>query len=101
MSVLEAWAYGLPVIMTEFCNLPEGFDAGAAIRVDPESNSISQGLETLAGLPEMELKDMGAKGRDLVEKEFTWSRIADNMRKVYEWCLTGTNPPHCMEFIDE
>ena len=25
MAVLEAWAYGLPVLMTDHCNLPEGF----------------------------------------------------------------------------
>ena len=25
MSILEAWAYELPVVMTDYCNLPEGF----------------------------------------------------------------------------
>jgi glycosyltransferase involved in cell wall biosynthesis len=33
MSVLEAWSYRLPVLMTEHCNLPEGFAADAAIRI--------------------------------------------------------------------
>ena len=37
MSVLEAWAYELPVLMTEECNLPEGFAAGAAIKVAAKS----------------------------------------------------------------
>ena len=31
IAVLEAWSYGLPVLMTEACNLPEGFAAGAAL----------------------------------------------------------------------
>jgi poly(glycerol-phosphate) alpha-glucosyltransferase len=30
MSVLEAWAHGLPVVMTPECNLPEGFAADAS-----------------------------------------------------------------------
>ena len=25
MVILEAWAYGKPVLMTEFCNIPLGF----------------------------------------------------------------------------
>ena len=36
MSVLEAWAYGLPVLMTEQCNIPEDFAAGAALRIGTE-----------------------------------------------------------------
>ena len=47
MSVLEAWAYQLPVVMTDFCNLPEGFEAGAAIRIEPDAESVFQGLEKL------------------------------------------------------
>ena len=39
MSVLEAWAYGLPVLMTEECNLPEGFAAQAAIKIDAAAPS--------------------------------------------------------------
>ncbi len=31
MVVLEAWACGKPVLMTPQCNLPEGFEAGAAV----------------------------------------------------------------------
>ena len=36
MSILEAWAYELPVVMTDYCNLPEGFSADAAIHIDTE-----------------------------------------------------------------
>ena len=35
MAVLEAWSYSLPVFMTHECNLPEGFDEGAAIKIQP------------------------------------------------------------------
>jgi glycosyltransferase involved in cell wall biosynthesis len=35
MVVLEAWAHSLPVLMTPQCNLPEGFAARAAIKVEP------------------------------------------------------------------
>ncbi|MDF7806286.1 glycosyltransferase [Pontiellaceae bacterium B12219] len=101
MSVLEAWSYGLPVVITKFCNLPEAFEADAAIKVEPTADSVFQGLEMLAGMSDAELEHMGARGYHLVEDKFTWPRIADNMHKVYEWCLHGGNPPACMEFFDE
>lgn len=100
MSVLEAWSYGLPVVMTEFCNLPEGFDAGAAIRVKPNAESIGVGLEMLASMKDQDLSAMGAAGRALVEEKFTWPKVAADMRRVYEWCIGGGQPPECMEFAD-
>ena len=47
MVVLEAWAYGKPVLMTPECNLPEGFAANAAIRMEPSAESIALGLREL------------------------------------------------------
>lgn len=96
MSVLEAWSYGLPVVMTDYCNLPEGYDAGAAMRIEPNPESIAVGLERLARMPEAELQAMGGQGRKLVEQKFTWKKIAQDMSAVYEWCLSGKNPPECM-----
>jgi poly(glycerol-phosphate) alpha-glucosyltransferase len=50
MVVLEAWAYGKPVLMTPECNLPEGFAAGAAIRIETNVESIAAGLRKLFAL---------------------------------------------------
>lgn len=98
MSVLEAWSYQLPVIMTSFCNIPEGFDENAAIRIEPNSNAIADGILLLMAMSKDDFESMGSNGRKLVEQKFTWPMIAENMRRVYEWCLTGDNPPECMEF---
>jgi poly(glycerol-phosphate) alpha-glucosyltransferase len=98
MTVLEAWSYGLPVLMTDFCNLSEGFVAGAALRIEPSSVSIGEGLGHLVAMSESDRGEMGSKGRRLVEQKFTWPSIAKSMKQVYEWCLTGSNPPECMEF---
>jgi len=92
MSVLEAWSYGLPVIMTDQCNLPEGFEAGAALRVEPAVGAISDGLMQLADMEQGDLAAMGTKGRKLVERSYTWDQIATEMKAVYEWCLGGDKP---------
>ena len=85
MSVLEAWAYELPVVMTDYCNLPEGFDAEAAIHIDTEVESMSAGMIRMIDSSESELKVMGEKGLNLVKEKFTWPTIAAQMGELYRW----------------
>lgn len=96
MAVLEAWAYGLPVLMTPQCNLPEGFSVGAALRCDPESESISEGLRGFFALSDVDREEMGIRGRHLVKDKFAWAHIAENMMKVYRWVIEGDVKPDCV-----
>jgi poly(glycerol-phosphate) alpha-glucosyltransferase len=96
MAVLEAWAYGLPVVMTAECNLPEGFDAGAALRLGPKPESITPALVDLIGMSTPARAAMGGRGAQLVRDRFSWSRIARQMRAVYEWCLDAGPKPDCI-----
>lgn len=125
MVVLEAWAYGKPVLMTPECNLPEGFAAGAAIRIETNVESIAAGLRKLfalsassshsspltphtpsAGgdghpssglsLQASDLVAMGARGRELVRTRFTWPKIAADLRDVYTWLLGKGAKPECV-----
>jgi poly(glycerol-phosphate) alpha-glucosyltransferase len=93
MAVLEAWAYGIPVLMTDHCNLPDGFAAGAAIRIGTTPGDIVPGFRELSGGSPQDLEAMGAKGRSLVEARFTWPKIASQMKEVYGWlCGDGPRP---------
>jgi glycosyltransferase involved in cell wall biosynthesis len=97
MAVLEAWAYRLPVVMTDFCNLPEGFAAGAAIRIGTEVEDIAEGMDRLLNATSAELRQMAANGRQLAECRFAWPRIAKQMRQLYRWLLGGGEPPEFVE----
>lgn len=98
MVVLEAWAYGLPVLMTPQCNLPEGFQSRAALRIDPDPESIAKGLATLFLMTGAERKAMGKRGQILVEERFNWSIIAEQMLGVYRWVLGKDSRPNCVYF---
>ena len=89
MSVLEAWAYGLPVVMTPECNLPEGFASGAAleIRNSEMGNAKWDGLRELIEMPEAQRCAIGMRGRRLVEDKFTWPKVAARMKEIYESLL--------------
>jgi poly(glycerol-phosphate) alpha-glucosyltransferase len=97
VAVLEAWAHGLPVVMTPQCNLPEGLAAGAAVQVDPEPASIAAGLWELFRMSDAEREAMGERGRRLVEERFSWPKIAQQMKAVYEWVLGGGPKPEWVQ----
>jgi poly(glycerol-phosphate) alpha-glucosyltransferase len=96
MSVLEAWAWGKPVLMTPECNLPEGFQREAAIRIETHPAGLAQGLRALFDMSASEQTEMGRRGRALVAERFTWPKVAAEMRSVYEWVLGGGAPPACV-----
>lgn len=97
MAVLEAWAYGLPTLITQECNLPEGFAAEAAIKIKhdgtqtdtPTGKSLIDGFRQLIEMNDGQLCEMGHRGRRLVEDRFTWPQIASQMRDVYAWMVGG------------
>ena len=93
MSVLEAWSYRLPVLMTDYCNLPEGFSADAALRIGTDVTSIAEGMRLLLRSPISDLRSLGANGRSLVERQFTWPQVATQMKAVYDWVLGGEQKP--------
>jgi glycosyltransferase involved in cell wall biosynthesis len=94
MSVLEAWSYGLPVLMTDACNLPQGFAAGAARRLDLDPSCMARDLNAFLGLPETERKAMGQAARRLARTSFNWSKIAKDFTDVYRFAVSREEAAH-------
>jgi len=96
VSILEAWSWRLPVLMTRECNLPEGATAGAAILMDPNARSIAAVLRQFFSMTEQEREAMGRSGRCLVEERYQWQRIGKTMTEVYDWILGHGPKPDCI-----
>lgn len=96
MSVLEAWSFGLPVLMTGECNIPDGFSEGAAWEISSDVSGIARGLGVLVESSEEERAAMGSRGRALVERRFTWRAIGESMAAVYEWLLGRRERPQAV-----
>lgn len=102
MSILEAWSFKLPVLMTSFCNIPEGFTENAAIYIEPNQSSIYDSLILLSNLSHDELHVIGVNGYNLVKDKFTWEKVSKQMIEVYDWCLDNTKSiPKCISFNSE
>ncbi len=93
MTILEAWSYKLPVLMTKECNLEIGFKENAAIKIDSSVDSIIRGLEKTFQLSEGELVCIGQNGFELVKNEFTWKEVSKKMETLYKWVLLKDNKP--------
>jgi poly(glycerol-phosphate) alpha-glucosyltransferase len=99
MTVLEAWAHGLPVFMTDACNLPDGFEAQAAIRVHVDPLRLASELSRhLSG---DSLADMGERGKRLVEHKYRWTEIAAKHRSVYDWLTGETSRPAFVQLAND
>lgn len=93
MTVLEAWSWKIPVIMTPECHLPEGYSANAAIEINDNVESVCNGLKTFLGMSDKERQSMGMRGYNLVRENFTWDVSAKKMIEVYEWLLGQRKKP--------
>lgn len=93
MTVLEAWSFAKPVLMTEMCNLPAGFAAGAAVRIDTDAVRLAGQLREYIAAGEAETLALGRSGRALVEKDFAWPQVAERMAEVYAWLGGGGSCP--------
>jgi glycosyltransferase involved in cell wall biosynthesis len=93
MTVLEAWAYVKPVVMTRECNLPEGFAARAALQIGTSREEIAEGLKQVIEMNDDDRRAMGNRGRNLVATTFSWPRIGERMCSVYQWALGGGATP--------
>lgn len=96
MTILEAWANCLPVLMTESCNLLDGLRADAALITAATEGGIASALEKFVNLSPERLEEMGQNGRVLVERKYQWRTITEELVKVYSWILGKGPIPECV-----
>jgi len=84
----EALAAGIPVLVPDFPKWKELIErTGCGVTVDPHNpESIARGLSYLLEHPE-EAAKMGARGRQLFEREFNWSGEEARLLHLYDTIL--------------
>lgn len=92
-AMLEAWAVGTPTIMTQDCNLPEGFAAGAALQCAHDSAAIAQTLQKALAMDSDAWLVMATAAQQLAAGPFSRSTVADHWVKAYGMALEGKFAP--------
>ncbi|GAA0661723.1 glycosyltransferase [Sphingomonas insulae] len=87
MVILESWASGIPVAMSQHCNLPVGFTSGAAIDSGVDAHSIAAALAVLLDESGAARQRRRAAARDLATQCFSPQIVSEQWMAAYHRIL--------------
>lgn len=83
MPILEAFAYGCPVLLNRKSCFPEiAADAGIYFNSEPGNSNLAEALENIVSLSFAERQEIIAKGYQRLEC-FSWKKSAEKLAGVY------------------
>jgi glycosyltransferase involved in cell wall biosynthesis len=90
VSVIEAMACGVPVILSDLVGLAESVrEAKAGFTIPPDENSLASALRQVLSDPAV-AREMGANGRKLALERFTWDGIVPSLLDLYRGAVEGS-----------
>ncbi len=93
ISVVEAMACGLPVIISDKVGIWQDIaDAKAGMVTKCDSREIASAIETLLDNPTL-MRTLGENGKQLVETHFSQERMAERMEKVFNRLIIESRIP--------
>ncbi len=66
-------------MQTDECNFPELTAAGGAWECRPEPKAVETTLRAALAADHAEREERGLRGRELVERSYSWDQIADQV----------------------
>jgi glycosyltransferase involved in cell wall biosynthesis len=89
ISILEAMAAGLPIIVTDVGGMPEVLELSGAGKVVPVGNieSLADAIKEYAARRQ-ELAGLGQRARSCYLQHFRPERMADDYLNLYQACLS-------------
>ncbi|MFH1314205.1 MAG: glycosyltransferase family 4 protein [Candidatus Eisenbacteria bacterium] len=90
VTILEAMALGKPVVATKVGGIPEVVSDGETGLLVPsgDEEALASALHKLLSNPEL-ARDMGRRGKIVVEQKFPSTRTAREVEEVYESSMNG------------
>ena len=89
MAVLEAWSHATPVLMSDACNLPAGFDAGAAMDCGDTRSSIAAALDRAFAMDDAEWTAMSQAALTLAAGEFSSAAVGSRWADTYRAAIAA------------
>ena len=84
--VAEALAYGVPVIASRGTPWSRLEEKGCGLWVSNDPKTLAAAIEDISKMP---LEEMGQRGREWMQQEFSWPSIAAAMIETYREMLQG------------
>ena len=96
MAVAEALARSMPVIPTRGTPWAGLESTGSGWWIARDLETMVASLDTAMQASQTRLADMGANGRQWMDRDFGWPSIAEAMTKSYQWMLGRGDQPSCV-----
>lgn len=81
--IIEAHACGTPVIGSDSGAIPEVIGRGGVVVPEGNPPALGNEIKRLKDTPQL-AAEMGRLGRQQVHEMYTWKRVAERMRDIYE-----------------
>ena len=101
IAVAEALSYAVPVITTKKAPWQSLSTEKCGWWIEDDQQTLTITLAEAMQTSCAERKEMGLRGRALVENKFSWEQAAREMAAVYRWILAGGTPPDCVYFNNQ
>ena len=86
IAVLEAWACGTPVVVTDRCGIADVIDGEAGFVVPYDREQLQHALLHMLDDDKIRLR-FGERGKSLVRERFNCEKIAEQVERVYQEIL--------------
>lgn len=96
LVIAEALACGVPVLTTRATPWRELVEHRCGWWVEVGAEPLAAALRTATALTDAERQEMGARGRQLIEANYSWPHVAAQMKSVYAWMLGQERQPSCI-----
>jgi len=96
MSVAEALAAGTPAIVTKGAPWEGLKKNGAGWWIDIGVDSLIACLEDALSHSPDQLNEMGQRGRNWMDADYSWKQIGQQMAESYQWVVYGGHKPDCI-----
>lgn len=91
VAALEAMAAGLPVVLTDVCNVPDVAERNAGRVISPDPAQVAQALGDLL-LDDAARAAAGQEAGLLARERFAWRTIAERLHVLYGNVAQGREP---------
>lgn len=93
MVVVDALAYGLPVITTKSSSWQDLNEYQSGFWVDIDKNAIKVALQEMVKLSSEDLNRYSENAKKMVMQKYLWDEIAKKTISMYQWILNNDEKP--------
>lgn len=90
LVIAEALASGVPVVTTTQTPWEELISHRCGWWIQDNPTALAAALREAMSLSDFERDDMGSRGRDLIQRKYTWPAVASKLASLYRDVLEGT-----------